>query len=82
MAQACDDTGTCNSTNGFTIGKWYDVIRPEGNGYIVRNDNGHERFILSDGKVSAHLLHTWNVDYGRHRMQHQQPVGYFKVEDR
>jgi hypothetical protein len=45
-----------------------------GRGYIVRTDNGHERFILDDGSRSPHLLWSDN--------QKQESVGYFRVEDR
>jgi len=46
------------STNGFTLGKAYDVVRVGGykNGCAdVLNDNGHKRVILLDGSPSAHL---------------------------
>ena len=53
---ALDKSNPPTITNGFTLEKSYIVIREEGNGYVVRNDNGHERFVCMDGKPSPHLL--------------------------
>ena len=45
------------STNGFTFGKSYPVVKTEGSGGVVMNDNGHERFVMFDGSPSAHITH-------------------------
>lgn len=61
-------------TNGFTIGRAYEVIAREGIGYTVRNDNGHERFVSLNGH-SAHIVVRAERD--RYGMD-QKSIGYFE----
>ena len=62
-------------TNGFTIGKEYKIARESGSGYIVYNDNGHERFIMPDCD-SGHIVVRLHPGLG---YPTQKPVGYFQI---
>jgi len=63
-------------TNGFTIGKAYEV-RPL-NEYVgsVTNDNGHERVVGLFGGPSAHIVSQYVDRYG---YACQTVVGFFEV---
>lgn len=68
------------TTNGFTIGMAYQVIRLEGSLGVVINDNGHERVIGLDGAPSAHLKGKFYSK--RHPLHaHEVCVGYFQIDD-
>jgi len=43
-----------NCTNGFSNGKTYKATRKEGRGFVVLNDNKHERFVMEG--TSPHLM--------------------------
>jgi len=61
------------SFNGFTPGRTYPVLYPEGQGYVVRNDNGHERFVMVDGSLSPHI-----TTYDRPMLGGNSPAGHFE----
>ncbi len=52
-----------NSTNGFTIGKPYQLRDvSEFGGARVINDNGHDRYIPTDGGSNAHLQYRYGLE--------------------
>jgi len=66
-----DGERVADDTNGFTIGRRYEVVRRTG--YqgclgIVINDNGHERAVDLAGGPSAHIK----------RRRDDRVVGYFE----
>lgn len=61
------------SLNGFTPGKHYAVCGRKGNGVLVRNDNGHERFLLP-GEPSGHLVAADGLEQ---RWGWHHPIGVF-----
>ena len=69
--------GRANSTNGFTDGRVYAAIRRSGSGFIVLNDNGHERFETGRG-LSPHLIFRYSNDNPPHH-ETQSPVGTFEI---
>lgn len=66
-------------TNGFTIGKRYKIVCNEFNGYIVLNDNGHQRFIMADGCISGHIVTKPTGQPMTSSFRDQIPVGYFEI---
>jgi len=58
MRVICKVDGVAATTNGFHDNGIYDVIGKQGNGFLVHNDNGHERFILLD-VPSPHIQTRW-----------------------
>jgi hypothetical protein len=64
------------STNGFTIGRAYEVVGMQGNCGVVVNDNGHERVVLLDGSPCAHIVSRYR---NAHRWPVQNVVGYMEV---
>ena len=52
-----------NSTNGFTIGKPYPIVQVNrwGSAHVI-NDNGHNRFIPTDGSSNAHLQYRYGLE--------------------
>lgn len=68
-------------TNGFTLGRKYRAVRSEGNGVVVLNDNGHERFVLLDGSPSAHIkAASGNAKPREFPYLFERSAGYFRVE--
>jgi len=65
-------------TNGFTIGKRYEIVGEEGNGALVKNDNGHVRFVLLDGSMSAHIVGP-ETSFILKGVTKQKALGYFEV---
>jgi len=65
-------------TNGFTIGKRYEIVGEEGNGVLVKNDNSHVRFVLLDGSMSAHMVGP-ETSFILKGITNQKALGYFEV---
>jgi len=63
-----------NYTNGFSDGKTYKAIRKEGRGFIVLNDNKHERFVMEG--TSPHLMRQ-SPDTAQGSLWNQAVVGEF-----
>jgi hypothetical protein len=62
-----------NSTNGFTIGKRYEILTEnEFGSATVINDNGHPRVIGTDQGSNAHLQRTT-------RLGNVYCAGYFEI---
>lgn len=62
----------------FTDGGVYQVLRQEGLGVVIKNNNGHERFVLV-GKKSAHLLKTTKTGKPWPFGERAEAVGVFEV---
>lgn len=67
---------TPDGTNGFTLDKAYTPIRVEGNVFIVLNDNGHERAIVTDESPCAHITRLVTRGY----FKDHYPCGFFEVQ--
>lgn len=70
-------TNGASSTNGFTNGKVYQAIKQEGSGFVVLNDNGHERFETGRG-LSPHLM-AQSPPHIEWPLWNQTPVGEFLI---
>ena len=64
--------------NGFTLGRAYRVIRLEGNNFVLRNDNGHERVIGACGQPSPHIKAYVQPHPGSPHV-YEACAGYFQI---